>query len=75
MVSIKMSVCQALNAKQSDKQEMIVRVVQERRFKSESPTVPLKFASISGEKKFGTGSGFGGDRQTFGCADGDFSTG
>jgi hypothetical protein len=29
MVSMKMSVCQALNAKQSDKRDIVVRIVQD----------------------------------------------
>ena len=45
-------------------------LIEVRRFKSVPPTAPLGFASASEGKRFGTGSGFGGEGKTFGCADG-----
>lgn len=44
-----------------------------RQFKSVASTVPLGLISASGGKRFGAGSGFGGDEKTFGYANGRFS--
>jgi hypothetical protein len=44
-----------------------------RRFKSVLPTAPLEFGSASEGAIFGSGIGFLGYGETFGCVDGRFS--